>query len=198
MINGRRKQTIKMRAVIQPITGKGVSSLSNSPSGGQAQAKNESPVADLDQRGIFIQTLQAVECSPREAADTIADLFFSRNINDPKWLKRVLTRDAAGFIPPRGQRLMFSFWCITRGLPFDEEDLPPVEFDTDEENNQSGENLEPGIPAPPFDLGLGWRIEKDGRGHWVSVPGGPLAYEEAFRYAQQREFISRYGGRIWR
>ena len=101
MINGRRKQTIKMQAVIQPITGKGVSSLSNSPSGGQAQAKNESPVADIDQRSIFIQTLQAVECSPREAAETIADLFFSGNINDPKWLKRVLTQDAAGCIPPR-------------------------------------------------------------------------------------------------
>ena len=198
MINGRRKQTIKMQVVIQPITGKGVSSLSNTPSDSQAKTNIDSHITNIDQRSIFIQTLQAVECSPREAAATIADLFFSGNINDPKWLKRVLTRDAAGFLPPRGQRLMFSFWCITRGLPFDEEDLPPVEFDTDEENNQFDENFDPEIPAPPFDPGLGWRIEKDKRGHWIPVPGGPLAYEEAFRYAQQREFISRYGGRIWR
>jgi len=165
---------------------------------GQVDNPTETHTTELDQRGIFIQTLQAVECSPKEAAETIADLFFSGNINDPKWLKRVLTQDAAGFIPPRGQRLMFSFWCITRGLPFDEEDLLSVEFDTDEDNNQSGENLKSEIPAPPFDLGLGWRIEKDGRRHWVSVPGGPLTYEEAFRHAQQREFISRYGGQLWR
>ena len=197
-MNGRRKQTIKVQAVTQPTTENGVSSLSNSLLDSQAKTNIESPIADIDQRSIFIQTLQAVECSPREAAETIADPFFSGNINDPKWLKRVLTRDAAGFLPPRGQRLMFSFWCITRGLPFDEEDLPPVEFDADEENNQSGENLKSEISAPPFDPGLGWRIEKDRRGHWVSVPIGPLTYEEAFRYAQQREFISRYGGRIWR
>lgn len=161
---------------------------------GQVDNLTETPTAELDQRGIFIQTLQDLGCSPKESAETIADLFFAGDINSPKWLKHVLTRDAVGFLTPDAQRLLFSFWCHTRRLRFEDEDLPGL-FADDEETNETCEIPKPSSAGPIFDLGLGWRTGKDKNGDWIPLPGGPVTYEEALEYANVRAFISSYGKR---
>ena len=158
---------------------------------GQVDDPNETPTAELDQRSIFMQTLQDLGCSPKESAETITDLFFAGDIYSPKWLNHVLTRDAVGFLSPGAQRLMFSFWCHTHRLRYEDVDLPGL-FADDEETPQTNEGPRPRSAAPIFDVGLGWRIGKDKNRDWIPLLCGPMTYKEALEHANIQAFISNY------
>lgn len=145
----------------------------------------------LDQMGQFIQTLQGIGASPKEAVPTIADIFFAGNINSVNWLNHVLTEIAQGYVTPAQACLMISWWARTRGLALDDEDLPTVENVNGKEDMNQGSEKTKRIWPP--DLGLGWRIAKAKTGEWMPVPGGPITYEEALRHANIRNFISGYG-----
>ncbi|GAH72996.1 unnamed protein product, partial [marine sediment metagenome] len=78
-----------------------------------------SPGIPLDQRGMFIKHCTDIGIAPREAIPTIADIFFSGDINSLHWLNQVLAQDSAGYVSHQQRRLMLSWWANTRLLEFD-------------------------------------------------------------------------------
>ncbi|GAH42186.1 unnamed protein product, partial [marine sediment metagenome] len=152
-----------------------------------------SPGIPLDQRGMFIKHCTDIGIVPREAIPTIADIFFSGDINSLPWLNQVLSADAAGYVTHQQRRLMLSWWANTRLLEFNEEEygFPPLgkgEKDTKGKKTSADEAK----PERRLDPGIGWKIEKDKDSEWVAVPGGPMSYSEAVEAARDRQVIAAY------
>lgn len=148
---------------------------------------------DLDQKAMFIDHLTKIGVAPKNAIPTIADIFFTGDIDKLTWLNQVLQREAAGFVNPSQRRLIVSWWSHTRGLPYEEEDFFPES--EEEEKNRKGPGKrkpEEGKPAKPLDLGVGWKVGKDNAGDWVAQPGGAMTYQEAVEAAERRHLISVY------
>jgi len=82
--------------------------------------------APFDQKIDLIWHMISVGVRPVGVVRVLADIFFSGDINNLQWLKHVLTRDGAGYLTRPQQRLIFCWWATTRGLPYEDEDLPPV------------------------------------------------------------------------
>jgi len=148
---------------------------------------------DLDQKAMFIDHLTKIGVSPKAAIPTIADIFFSGDINSLPWLNKVLLEEAAGFVNPNQRRLIVSWWSHTRGLPYKEEDFFP-EPEAEEKARKGPGRGKPGEekPVKPLDLGVGWKVSKDQVGDWVALPGGAMTYQEAVEAAERRHLISVY------
>ncbi len=164
--------------------------------GGKAPSPKALPITrsqgvPLDQRGMFIQHMQQMGVSPKEAIPTIADIFFSGDIDSLRWLNQVLSKDAAGFVTPHQRRLMMSWWANTRRLEFDEEEYGFIEPGEGKGKKVAGKPGE--VPKKPLDTGQGWRVGKDKVGDWVPLPGGPMNYQEASDAAERRALIASYG-----
>ena len=140
----------------------------------------------LDQRGMFIEELKNIGVIPKEAIPTVANIFFSGDIESLHWLEKVLKRDAAGFISHHQRRLIISWWSNTRGLPYDEEDFFP---DVDTEGKSKKVEAR---PAKPLDLGQGWKVDKNKHGDWAALPGGAMTYQEAVDASERRALIDSY------
>ena len=166
--------------------------------GAETPSKRPAPITrgkgvPLDQRGMFIEHMVSIGCTPKEAIPTIADIFFSGDIEDLKWLNHVLTREAAGYVTAQQRRLMMSWWANTRKLPYNEEDFAwPEGTEPSYTKPGKGEKAKPGAPQKPLDTGQGWRVGKDKAGDWVALPGGPMSYEDAVAAAERRALIASY------
>jgi len=149
--------------------------------------------APLDQKTMFIQELKNIGCAPKEAIPTIANIFFSGDIDSLRWLEQVLKRDSAGFVTPHQRRLIISFWSNTRGLPYDPDQFFP-ELDDEGKAKVPGAKGEKGAEKPEkrLDLGLGWKVDRDKDGSWIAQPGGPMSYQEAVDAAERRALIDSY------
>jgi len=165
---------------------------------GAAATVREAPIVrgtgvPLDQNNLFIQELKNIGVAPKEAIPTVANIFFSGDIDDLRWLEQVLKRDAAGFITPHQRRLIISWWSHTRGLPYNPDEFFPA---LDEEGKPrtagaKGEKVEE-KPERRLDLGVGWKVDRDKDGAWITVPGGPMSYQEAVDAAERRALIDSY------
>jgi len=166
------------------------------PGGGKKTAPmSRSTGIPLDQKNLFTQELKNVGVTPVAAIPTIANIFFSGDIDDLIWLEQVLKREAAGFVTPHQRRLIFSWWSHTRGLPYQEDQFfPDSEEDPKGKTAREKAAAREKLPAKPIDLGQGWKVGKDKDGDWVPQPGGPLVYEDALEAAERRALISSYGG----
>lgn len=82
---------------------------------------------NLDQISRFIKTMVDIGIRPEGVVPTIAEIFFSGDINSVSWLNEVLTKIAKGYVTPYQANLMLSWWAWTRGLTCEEDLL-------DEEN----------------------------------------------------------------
>jgi len=149
--------------------------------------------APLDAKGVFIQRLIFAGVVPKEIVPTIADIFFSGDIDSLPWLNQVLTRDAASFVAPNQRRILISFWAHTRGLPYDEEEF---DFGAEAEGKGKKAGAKAGKveekPEKRLDLGRGWKVDRDRDGAWITVPGGPMSYPEAVDAAERRALIDSY------
>ena len=160
---------------------------------GKAPPITRSPGAPLDPKGVFIQRLQSAGVTPKEIVPTIADIFFSGDIDSLPWLNQVLTRDSASFVAPNQKRIIISFWAHTRGLPYDEQEFD-FEADAEGKGKKSGAK---GVKAEErlekrLDPGLGWKVDRDRDGSWIARPGGPMSYQEAIDAAERRALIDSY------
>ncbi|MBA7469829.1 hypothetical protein ES707_05103 [subsurface metagenome] len=161
-------------------------------------AKPAPPIArghgiPLDQRGMFIKHCTDIGIAPREAIPTIADIFFSGDINSLQWLNQVLSKDAAGYVTHQQRRLMLSWWANTRLLEFDEEEYgfqPQGKGERETKGKKAG--VEEAKTERRLDPGIGWKIEKDKDREWVAIPGGPMSYPEAVEAARDRQVIAAY------
>lgn len=162
-------------------------------------AKKQPPIArstgiPLDQRNMFIKHCTDIGIAPREAIPTIADIFFSGDINDLAWLNQVLSKDAAGYVTHQQRRLMLSWWSNTRQLEFDETEYgfsPQGKGEKDTKGKKGA--AEEAKPEKRLDPGMGWKIDRDRDGAWITVPGGPMSYQEAVEAAERRSLIDSYG-----
>ena len=165
-------------------------SCHNTPTSSEnSSLDTESASFVLDPKDKFIETMKAIGVSPADAIPTIADIFFSEDIDNVKWLDYVLSKEAAGFVMPHQRQLMIAWWAYTRGLNYDEIDLEDEASEYDEQEKRKTEECK---QSHPMDLGFGWRIGKNKSGDWVPIQGGPLTYEQAARYAQKRAIIKSY------
>ncbi|MBA7646967.1 hypothetical protein ES703_54735 [subsurface metagenome] len=150
--------------------------------------------APLDQRGMFIRQMTDIGVAPKEAIPTIADIFFAGDIEDLKWLNQVLQRQAAGYVSTNQRRLMMSWWSKTRGLPYSEDEY---EYEAEVEVRGKKVGAKAGKveerPEKRLDLGVGWKIERDRDGAWITQAGGPMSYQEAVEAAERRALIDSYG-----
>ena len=64
-----------------------------------------------------------VSAGVKEAVETIAYLFFARDIWDMRWLHRVLSDHARGFVTEGQCKLIMSYWAHTKGIPYEYEDF---------------------------------------------------------------------------
>jgi hypothetical protein len=164
----------------------GASSKSDKPAGSGATVG-----APLDARGQFEALLKSVAVKPPEVIPTLAQLFFSGDIDDLKWLAEVLKRHGAGWVVPNQIRLVISTWSKTRGLPFNES-----EFDIESGEGGKGAKAEAQEPKKTGaakvleDAGIGWKVGKDRDGDWVAMPGGGMTQEEATAAAERRATIA--------
>ena len=152
-----------------------------------------SPGIPLDQRGMFIKHCTDIGIAPKEAIPTIADIFFSGDIDSLLWLNQVLSKEAAGYVSHHQRRLMMSWWANTRRLDFDEEeyDFQPLSKREKETRAQKSSAEETKLERR-LDPGIGWKIQKDKDGEWVAEPGGPMSYPEAIEAARDRQVIAAY------
>lgn len=147
----------------------------------------------LDQRSMFIKHCTDIGIAPKEAIPTIADIFFSGDIDSLPWLNQVLSKDAAGYVNHTQRRLMMSWWANTRRLDFDEEEYdfrPALSREKEAKDKKTG--AEEVKHEKRMDPGIGWKIEKDKDREWVAVPGGPMSYSEAVEAARDRQVIAAY------
>lgn len=145
--------------------------------------EDDSESYNLDQMDRFIKTMIDIGIRPEGVVPTIAEIFFSGDIDNVSWLNEVLTEIAKGYVAPHQANLMLSWWAWTRGLAYE------GSFWNEENGHKADEELRPGRPT---DLGSGWRVGKDKRGDWIPLPGGPMTYKEALEHANIRAFISNY------
>ncbi|KKL06825.1 hypothetical protein LCGC14_2592180, partial [marine sediment metagenome] len=82
----------------------------------------------LDQKDLLIQHLTRIGVTPKDAIPSIVELFFEGDEEDLAWMKRCLSRSAAGFVTAKQVRLTLDWWAKTRRLPYD-----PDELDEDED-----------------------------------------------------------------
>lgn len=149
----------------------------------------------LDQREMFIKHMSDIGVAPKEAIPTIADIFFSGDIEDLNWLTTVLKRHAQGYVTAYQRNLILGFWAKTRGLPYSEDE---EDWQVPEKGAKGTAKAKAGTkderPKSPLDAGQGWRVGKDKGGDWVPLMGGPLDYEEALDRAERRATIAAYTG----
>jgi len=147
----------------------------------------------LDQRGMFVKHCTDIGVIPREAIPTIADIFFSGDINSLSWLNQVLSQEAAGYVTHQQRRLMMSWWANTRQLEFDEEEYG---FQPEGKGEKGAKDKKAAAEAAKtekrLDPGIGWKIEKDEDHEWVAAPGGPMSHSEAIEAARDRQVIAAY------
>lgn len=166
---------------------------------GEATTKKVPPIArstgiPLDQRSMFIKHCTDIGIAPKEAIPTIADIFFSGDINSLEWLNQVLSADAAGYVTHQQRRLMLSWWANTRLLEFNEEEFGfPVSGERGAAKETKGKKGVEVKPEKRLDLGVGWKIARDKDGAWITQPGGPMSYQEAVDAAERRALIDSYG-----
>lgn len=161
-----------------------------SSDGGAAVSVQTSKVGiPLDSRQGFIQRLGNIGVTPKEAIPTIADIFFSGDIDSLEWLDHVLRKDAAGFVNAHQARLVLSWWAQTRGLPYDPERFVFEEVKGKGEGSRVGKRVE---EKAVLDPGIGWKVGKDNAGDWVAQPGGPLTYLDALAAARERAALAIY------
>jgi len=146
--------------------------------------------APLNQKEMFIKHLVGIGVTPKDAIPSIADMFFSGDIEDLNWLNEVLQRGAAGFVLPQQRRFTLSWWGKTRGLPYREEDYF---WEDQEEEKDKKAKREGSEPKRPLDTGQGWRVGKDKHGDWLALPGGLMIYDDAVAAAERRALIASYG-----
>lgn len=72
-------------------------------------------------KDLFIHHLTDIGVTPKESVPTIAEIFFTRDIEDLDWLKEVLGKHASGFVNPSQRRLFTCWWAHKYGLPYEEE-----------------------------------------------------------------------------
>lgn len=163
------------------------------PAAKPAAPITRSPGIPLDQRGMFIKHCTDIGIAPKEAIPTIADIFFSGDIDSLTWLNQVLSKDAAGYVNHTQRRLMMSWWANTRRLDFDEEEYgfpPQGKGEKDTKGKKAG--AEEAKPERRLDPGMGWKVDRDKDGAWITVPGGPMSYQEAVEAAERRALIDSY------
>ncbi|KKM73127.1 hypothetical protein LCGC14_1413610 [marine sediment metagenome] len=188
---GVTPQTLETGELSEP--GAAVSGAEETETGQKPPPIVRSPGIPLDQRGMFIKHCTDIGIAPREAIPTIADIFFSGDINSLPWLNQVLSKHAAGYVTHQQRRLMLSWWANTRLLDFDEEEygfLPQGKGEKDIKGNKTG--VEEVKPEKRLDLGLGWKVDRDKDAAWIAVPGGPMSYQEAVDAAERRALIDSY------
>jgi len=148
----------------------------------------------LDQQSMFIKHCTDIGIAPREAIPTIADIFFSGDINSLPWLNQVLSQDASGYVTHTQRRLMMSWWANTRRLDFDEEEYGfPPQGKGEKETKGKKIGAEETKPERRLDLGVGWKVDRDKDGAWIAQAGGPMSYQEAVDAAERRALIDSYG-----
>jgi hypothetical protein len=59
----------------------------------------------------------------KKATETIAELFFAGDIWNMRWLHRVLSDDARGFVTEAQCKLIMGYWAQTKGIPYEYEDF---------------------------------------------------------------------------
>ena len=150
----------------------------------------------LDQRGMFIKHMVDIGCTPKDAIPTIADIFFSGDINDLNWLNQVLSQDAAGYVTHQQRRLMLGWWANTRRLTFDEEEYGFPEGTKGDKSKAEAKARKGEEKAERrLDLGVGWKIARDKDGAWIAQAGGPMSYQDAVDAAERRALIDSYTAR---
>jgi len=148
----------------------------------------------LDQRGMFIKHCTDIGIAPKEAIPTIADIFFSGDIDSLSWLNQVLSKEAAGYVSHHQRRLMMSWWANSRRLDFDEEEYGfPTQGEGRDKKGGKGASKEEVKPEKRLDLGLGWKVGRDKDGAWIAQPGGQMSYQEAVDSSERRALIDSYG-----
>lgn len=159
----------------------------------QTKPTKEKEKVPLDQRDQFVSQLKAIGVTPKDAIPTIADIFFSGDIEDLHWLNDVLQRQAMGFVRADQRRLIVNWWANTRGLPISEDDFSFEREDEGKGKKATGKETKEEKPTmKPLDAGMGWKIGKDKDGDWVPLPGGPMSYQEAVEATERRHLISSY------
>jgi hypothetical protein len=129
---------------------------------------------------MFMSHLVGIGVQPKEAIPTIADIFFTGDINNLQWLKQVLQKEAPGFTRPDQQKMIISWWAHTRNLPFKEEDFPFG--DEEAAKGKKAAEKEPAkstIAKVMEDTGIAYLVARDKDGVWIPKTGGPLTYEAA-------------------
>ena len=148
----------------------------------------------LDQRGMFIKHCTDIGIAPKEAIPTIADIFFSGDIDSLSWLNQVLSKEAAGYVTHHQRRLMMSWWANTRRLDFDEEAYGfPEQGEKGAGKDGKGKRGEEVKTERRLDLGMGWKVGRDKDGAWIAQPGGQMSYQEAVDASERRALIDSYG-----
>ena len=60
----------------------------------------------------------------KKAVEAITDIYFAGDdIWDIRWLYRVLSDDARGFVTEGQCKLIMGYWAITNGMPYEHEDF---------------------------------------------------------------------------
>jgi len=149
----------------------------------------------LDQKDMFIKHLVGIGVTPKDAIPSIADMFFSGDIESLSWLNEVLRRGAAGFVLPQQRRFTLSWWGKTRGLPYKEEDYFREDelLEDSKKATHKGKQAEEEEKPKVLDTGQGYRVGKDRQGDWAALPGGPMTYDDALTAAERRALIASYG-----
>ena len=80
-----------------------------------------SPDASRTPQDDFMETLAST--GVKKAVLSIADIFFSGDINDTRWLYHVLSWSAEGFVTEAQCKLMMAWWASHWGIPYDHDDF---------------------------------------------------------------------------
>jgi len=59
----------------------------------------------------------------KKATEVIAELFFAGDIWNMRWLHRVLSDDARGFVTEAQCKLIMGYWAHTKGVPYNYDDF---------------------------------------------------------------------------
>ncbi|MBA7607433.1 hypothetical protein ES703_14592 [subsurface metagenome] len=185
LVTGELDMTTKEPGVIEP-----------EEAAPKAPAITKSGGIPLDQRGMFVKHMVDIGVAPKDAIPTIADIFFSGDISNLKWLNKVLSQDAAGYVTHQQRRLMLGWWANTRMLEFDESEYGFSEGVKGEKGKAEAKGAkEVEKPERRLDPGMGWKVGRDKDGAWIAQPGGPMSYQEAVDAAERRALIDSYAQR---
>ena len=76
---------------------------------------------ELSLRDKFEDSLRCV--GVKKGAKAIADIYFSGDIWNARWLYHVLSVPAEGFVTEGQCKLIMGYWTITTGIPYEHEDF---------------------------------------------------------------------------